>query len=154
MKDSEDQGLQEPKKILFELDELYIDEGAQITKVHEFEPEKFIAVTWWINKLYIFKRSPNFLMNGGGVDTECTQVIEPSFGMNFQCIGMFKIPKTKTLFILKTRDAMILLDADTQQMHQLNAKKSNGTMMGDLLRVVPASQNINPDNNALNMDYS
>jgi len=52
-------------------------------------------------------------MGGGGVDKEFTQVIEPSFGMSFQCIGLFKIPKAKTLFILKLREGMVLLDADT-----------------------------------------
>ena len=70
-------------KIVFELDELYIDDGSQIVKVNEYEAEKFIALTWWTNKIYIFKRSSQYLMNGGQVDTTNTKVIEPSFGMNF-----------------------------------------------------------------------
>ena len=149
MKPSDDKGIQVPHQISFELDELYIDDGAQVNKVHEFEPEKFIAFSWWINKIYIFKRSPNFMM--GGVDKELIQVIEPSFGMNFQCVGLFKIPKTKTLFILKLREGMVLLDADTQQVHKLNVKKTNSTMAAFLLQVIPGYNKIMPAHAA---DYS
>ena len=70
MKPSDDEGTQVPHQISFELDELYIDDGAQVNKVHEFEPDKFIAFSWWINKIYIFKRSQNFMT--GGADKELT----------------------------------------------------------------------------------
>jgi len=66
--DQEGLGLGRPTKVVFELDELYIDDGAQITGLHEFEPEKFIALTWWTNKIYIFKRSTYYLMNAGQAD--------------------------------------------------------------------------------------
>ena len=79
-------------------------------------------------------------MNGGEVDTENTRVIEPSFGMNFQCIGMYCLQKTKPqLFIMKLKEGIILLDAENGQMFKLNMKKSNGSMFADILRVVPAS---------------
>jgi len=83
MKLKDDRGIFEAHKIVFELDELYIDEGAQLTKVHEFEPEKFIAFSWWINKIYIFKRTINFLMGNHSAKNEFVQVIQPSFGMVF-----------------------------------------------------------------------
>ena len=83
MKLSDDKGLLTPTKITFELDELYVDDGAQITKVEEYEPEKFVAMTWWTNKIYLFERSSNFLVGKGGVFKDNTRVIEPSFGINF-----------------------------------------------------------------------
>ena len=70
IKQKHDSDLQEASKVVFELDELYIDEDAQLTKVHEFEPEKFIAFSWWINKIYIFKRSINFLMGNNTMKNE------------------------------------------------------------------------------------
>ena len=83
MKNSDDKGLLKPTKITFELDELYIDDGAQIIKVEEYEPDKFVAMTWWTNKIYLFERSSNFLVSKGGVCKENTRIIEASFGINF-----------------------------------------------------------------------
>ena len=60
---SEEQGLQAPKSIRFELDELYVDDGAQISRVEEYEPNQFIALTWWTNKIYLFKRDIIFAPN-------------------------------------------------------------------------------------------
>jgi len=65
------------------MDELYIDEDAQLTKVYEFEPEHFIAFSWWVNKIYIFKRTINFLMGNHTMNNQFVQVIQPSFGMIF-----------------------------------------------------------------------
>lgn len=83
MKSSEDKGIETPTKVTFELDELYIEEGAQIVRVEEYEPEKFVAFTWWTNKIYLFERSPNFLVNKGKVFSEKTKIISASFGITF-----------------------------------------------------------------------
>ena len=114
MQNSSSQGLESPQKILFELDELYIDDGAQILKVEEYEPEKFIALTWWTNKIYLFERKPNFLMNNGSVFKDSTRVVEPSFGISFQCVGMYKLPKTKSILILKLKEGLIMFDAESE----------------------------------------
>lgn len=114
MQNSSTQGLESPQKILFELDELYIDDGAQILKVEEYEPEKFIALTWWTNKIYLFERKPNFLMNNGSVFKDSTRVVEPSFGISFQCVGMYKLPKTKSILILKLKEGLIMFDAESE----------------------------------------
>jgi len=67
-------------------------------------------------------------------------VIEPSFGLKFQCIGLFKIPRSNPpLFIIKLREGMILLDAGTEQVYKLNLKQANSSMSGDVLRVVPTT---------------
>lgn len=135
MKNSEDKGIQTPSKILFELDELYIEEGAQIVRVEEYEPEKFAAFTWWTNKIYIFERSSNFLVNKGEVFSEKTRIINASFGISIQVVGFYKIQKTKSIFLMKCREGLIMLDAEKEQMFKLNFTKSNSTIAGDLFFV-------------------
>ena len=117
------------------MDELYIDDGAQILKVEEYEPEKFIALTWWTNKIYLFERKPNFLMNNGSVFKDSTRVVEPSFGISFQCVGLYKLPKTKAILILKLKEGLIMFDAESEQMFKLNFAKSNSSQCGNLIRV-------------------
>jgi hypothetical protein len=144
MKLSDDKGLLTPTKITFELDELYVDDGAQITKVEEYEPEKFVAMTWWTNKIYLFERSSNFLVGKGGVFKDNTRVIEPSFGINFQTVGFYKIPKTKSIFIMKLREGLIMFDSESEQMFKLNFTKSNSSQYGDLIRCVQGMGYIMP----------
>jgi hypothetical protein len=50
-------------------------------RTEEYEPERFAAFTWWTNKIYLFERSPNFLVNKGKVFSEKTKVINASFGI-------------------------------------------------------------------------
>ena len=140
MKNSEDKGIQIPSKVQFELDELYIEEGAQIVRVEEYEPEKFVAFTWWTNKIYLFERSPNFLVNKGKVFSEKTRIINASFGISFQVVGFYKIQKTKTIFLIKCKEGLIMLDAENEQMFKLNFTKSNSTIAGDLFFVQNAQK--------------
>ena len=62
--------------------------------------------------------------------------------MNFQCIGLYKIPKTKSFLILKLKEGLILFDAVTEQMFQLNVKKSNNSIAGNILKVIPALEQL------------
>lgn len=84
----DDQGIEKPKCIRFELDELYVDDGAQITRVEEYEPNKFIALTWWTNKIYLFQRDIIFNANGksddmaSSINRSNTIVVQASFGIN------------------------------------------------------------------------
>ena len=54
--ESKEETLLRPKAITFDLDELYVEDGSQISRCEEYEPNKFIALTWWTNKIYLFKR--------------------------------------------------------------------------------------------------
>ncbi len=40
---------------------------------------------------------------------------------------------------MKLKEGIILLDAENGQMFKLNMKKSNGSMLADIVRVVPAA---------------
>lgn len=110
--DGDEQGIEVPKTILFELDELYVEDGAQISRVEEYEPDKFIALTWWTNKMYLFKRNASFLVDQE-INLKNTKAIPATFGLNFQCVGLFKIPGAKTLFLLKLKECLMLFDVES-----------------------------------------
>lgn len=137
----EEQGIEVPKRISFELDELYVDDGAQITRAEEYEPDKFIALTWWTNKIYLFKREASFLLNQT-VNIKNTKVVDASFGISLQCVGFFKIPRTKTIFLLKLKDCVIMFDAESQQQYTLNFKKINSSIGSDIWIPVRAEKPI------------
>lgn len=126
-----------------------MDDGAQIVKVEEYEPEKFIALTWWTNKIYLFERRPNFLINDGSVCKEATRIVEPSFGISFQCVGLYKLPRTKSILILKLKEGLIMFDAESEEMFKLNSAKSNSSQCGNLIRVEAAPNSIMPYNTPL-----
>jgi len=43
--------------ISFDLDEMYLEDGSSVIKAHEYKPKKFICLTWWSNKIFLFTRS-------------------------------------------------------------------------------------------------
>lgn len=60
-----------PNAANFDLDEIYVNDGCQITKVEEYQPKRFIALTWWTNKIYLFQRGDKNV-----------KTVEPTFGIN------------------------------------------------------------------------
>lgn len=74
-------------------------------------------------------------MNNGSVFKDSTRVVEPSFGISFQCVGLYKLPKTKAILILKLKEGLIMFDAESEQMFKLNFAKSNSSQCGNLIRV-------------------
>ena len=66
------------------------------------------------------------------------------FGMSLQAVGFAKIPRPRcNLFLIKSKDGLALLDIDSEQLYQLNYRKStNSSMAADLLKLVPAQPSI------------
>ena len=126
----EENTLIKPSSISFDLDEMYLDDGSQVIKAHEYEPKKFICLTWWSNKIYLFTRSKQQLSKN-------VVTISPAFGQNLQCVGLYKIPDTRSYFLIKLRDGLILLDVVSQQIFKLNSKKINCGMSAEMIRMIP-----------------